>query len=955
MFKTTRNQITRQGFAKLSTLAFAVALFVKSAFAQESDSAGILSGSVIDADFGGGVAGARVSIIGTEHVMTTDKDGRFLFTSVAEGTYTLLATANFFKTSTVEDLGIVGGEVAKLDIPIYGDESDIVELDGFVVKAKALEGSSLALLADRQRSSSISDAIGSESFSRLGIGDAADAMSKVPGASVVDGKYVVVRGLSDRYNNTTLNGSSVPSADPDRRAVQLDQFPSAIIESVNTQKTFSPDKTGNFTGGLVDVVTSSVPPAGFMSFSVGFEYNEKTSFGDYLTYEGGGDDWLGKDDGTRAVPSIVPNDERLPLVDGGLSPERLAVVDEAAKAFSSQLVPHTETAPLSSSFSVAFGDRFPLGEEAVLGVIGSLTYGRSYSAYDDGLVARYETTGTGSDLDIETQFTESKGTESTQWGMILNTALTLGSDHEFGVKTMFNQSGEDDAIFRVGIFPEAVDRDTFRVANLHYTERSLSSNQLYGEHAFRNISDVRLDWEIASSKSTQEEPDYRVFYDSQPAEESGRPRVGGNFRTPRRYWRELEETNDEIKFDVTVPLGERDGQIKFGFLTSETEREFSERSFLYLNGIGAPSYDGIPENYTRSEIMGLNEDGELQRFIGEFVGFFPEYTGEQSIDAGYVMIDFRPLENWRVITGARLEEAEVVVETLDQFGNQLSNDGNLDNSDWLPSVQLVREFDDNKNLRFSYSKTLARPNFRELSPFGAFDNVGGEEKIGNSDLVRSRIENLDLRYEWFMEGSDLMAVSLFSKDIENPIEQAYQEGRLTYVNVEQAEVIGVEFEASKRLAFLSNDNYEVTVGGNLSLIESTVERSETELADKRLRDPDASSERELQGQSSLIANFDANWRLIENGSSFSLVYNHTGERLYSVSQTRLPDVYQEGFDSLDFIYSQDLPKGFKMKLSLKNLLDDADSRVWSDFQEDLVYSYSDKGRSVSLSFSKRFE
>ncbi|MDQ8182812.1 TonB-dependent receptor [Pelagicoccus sp. SDUM812005] len=957
MFLNSRNSKSDWGLAKLLLASIAVVLFSSQASAQESAASGIVSGTVVDAEFGGGVSDVRVSIMGSALAATTDKEGRFIILKVPVGEHSIITTANYYKPSRVEELTVEAGGVARIDVPIYGDESEIVELDGFTVKAKALEGSSLALLSERQRSSSISDAIGAESFSRLGIGDAAEALGKVTGTSIVDGKYVVVRGLSDRYNNTTLNGSTVPSADPDKRAVQLDQFPSGIIESIVTTKTFTPDKAGSFTGGSVNVVTKSIPPSGFLSFQVGIGYDEKTTFGDYLTYDGGADDWLGMDDGTRAIPQVVLEAESLPVSPFGRTPEELELMDAAVKAFDSQLSPKVETAPLDHSFSVAFGDRYQLkesGDGPVLGIIGSFNYSRSFSAYDDGQIGRYETTGTGVELFPKHELVEAKGTDSAQWGTILNAALILDGNHEFGVKTMYNQSGEDEAIYRVGTFPEAIANDIFRVNNLHYTERSLSSNQVYGEHLFEALNDIRIDWEVSKSKSTQDEPDFRLFYDAIPSGEGGRPTVGGNLAPARRYWRALEENTEELKVDIVVPFGDRGGEFKFGVLSSDTERDFSERGFLYDN-FRAPSYDGIPENYLRPEVLGLNENGQIQRFIREFVGFVPSYSGMQSIDAVYAMADFRTLEKWRVIAGARLEEADVVVQSIGTNGTPLENDGDLSNSDWLPSLQLVREFENSRNLRLSYSRTLARPNFRELSPFGAFDNVGGEVFIGNPNLVRSRIENVDLRYEWFLEGADLVAVSLFGKKLENPIEQAFIEGQQTYVNVDEGEVYGIELEARRRLGALSNERNEISLGGNLSFIESSVDRSEQELADKRLRDPNVSEQRELQGQSGLIGNFDIYWERPEEGAAFSLVYNHTGERLYSVSQTRLPDVYQEASDSLDFIYSQSLPKGYKMKLSLKNLLDDEDSRVWADFNEDLVYSNVSKGRSISLSFSKRFE
>lgn len=930
---------------------------VRASIAQDSGKLGVISGTVMDAEYGSPIPNARVLVVGADAIASADMDGRFYVSGVSPGDHAIIVSAEYYKSTNVQGVAVVSGEVARVDVPLYSDDSDIIELEAYTVEAQALAGSSIALMSQRQKSASISDAIGSDSFSRLGIGDAADALSKTTGASIIDGKYVVIRGLSDRYNNTTLNGSTVPSADPDKRAVQLDQFPAGIIESIVTSKSFTPDKSGNFTGGSVNIVTKSVPDSFFMTVSAGFEYNENTTFGDFLSSEGGGRDWLGMDDGSRAIPDVVIEAGKVPTSPVGQTPERLALMDEIVKSFDPQMAPTFKTAPLNHSFSVAFGDRYPLGASAdgpVLGVIGSVNYKRSFSGYDDGEVARYELVGRDLSLDAAQRFDETKGVDEAQWGAILNAAVALNEAHEVGVKTLYNQSGHSEAIFRAGEFPESAAQDTFQVRNLHYTERTLSSYQLFGRHRFEHLGGARVDWEASTSKSAQEEPDFRLFYDTVPEDENGRPSFTGNYPAPRRYWRELEETSDDYKIDFTIPIGERASEIKFGFNKVKTVRDFSERAFMYQDNV-AIRYDGDADAFLDESHLGLNEAGRIQRYIREFVGLVPAYNGRQEVSAGYLMADIRPWERWRVIAGARHEEAEIEVQSFRSNGDPFEDDGELMNKDWLPAIQIVRELTENQNLRVAYSKTLARPNFRELSPFGSFDNVGGEVFIGNSELTRTQIENYDVRYEWFIDGSDLLAVSVFQKKLTDPIELTYFEGQLTYVNVSEGEVSGIELEARRSLPFFSGDTIDFSVGGNFSIIESTVDRSEVELENKLRRDPDVSETRELQGQSGAIGNVDVLWNHFKWGTGLSLVYNYTGERLYSVSRSALPDIYEEPSSSLDFIYTQDLPKGFSMKLSVKNILDDRKSKVWRDFEEDLVYSDSGAGRSISLSFSKRFD
>ncbi|MBK1876830.1 TonB-dependent receptor [Pelagicoccus mobilis] len=955
MVNTTRNTKSYWGLAKLSIVAVAVALFAAHASAQDAN--GIISGSVVDAEFGGGVSDVRITLVGTEISAVTDKDGRFLMGDVPEGEYTLHASAMFYKLSRIEELEVEAGNIARVDVPIYGDNSDIVELDGFTVKAKILQGSNLALLSERQQSSSISDAIGAETFSRLGIGDAAGALGKVPGVSISDGKYMVARGLSDRYNNTTMNGATVPSSDPDKRAVQLDQFPSSIIESISTVKTFTPDKAGSFTGAYVDIKTKSVPDAFFLTLSAGVSYNENANLSDILLNSGASGDWKGKDDGSRAVPEIA---SRLDEIEGSirfLEPEDAALLSDISSSFSPDMEPETKSAPLSHGVSLSFGNRFELGkgnDPATLGVVGSISNKRGFSYYDDGVVGRYEFNPDGFVGDAS--FTEEKGVESNEWGAILNVALRPNANHEIGINSSYSRSGEDEAISRFGS-RQASGSALFRVKNLHYTERTLSVVQLYGEHKFESLKGARVEWFHSESTSTQDEPDFRLFYDEIPKE--GLPVYKGNFPAPRRYWRDLEEDTADSKIDFILPIGRNSNEIKFGLQKTETEREFEESVFNYddnARGFSADYvYDGNISEFLSDDVIGLNpETGAVQRYIEVSSSAVPEYSGEQTIDSYYFMGDFRLAEKWRLIAGARNENTELAVQSVSANGTPNENDGSIDDDLWLPALNVVYELNSDSNLRFAATKTLARPNFRELSPFGSFDNIGGETFVGNPDLMISEIENFDLRWDLFGEGDNVVAVTAFMKDISNPIELNFVDGELTYVNVDTADVHGLEFEARKSFDFFGGDTSVFTFGGNVSYVKSEVARSADEISQKEAGGVVVDPVRELQGQSEFVGNIDASYQHFKKGTTMSLAYNYTGERLYSVSLGALPDVYEEPSGQLDFILSQRLGDKLSMKFALKNLLDDSSKKFLSYEGDEVIYFEYKKGITTSLSFSYKF-
>ena len=362
------------GLAIKGSLMFVIAYNINVLFAQEQRF-GILSGAVQDADYGGAVLNAKVTILENQMSAKTNVDGRYFLSGVPEGTYTLIVSAPYYKSSQVESLDIVGGEVKKMDVPLFNDTSDVIELDSFSVKAEVLEDSDIGLLIQRQKAPAISDAMGSETFSRLGLGDTADALAKVTGASIQDGKYMVVRGLSDRYNTTTLNGTTVPSADPSRKSVQLDQFPTGLLDVIESTKTFTPDKSGEFTGGAVNIQTKSFPDQFFYNVSYGIGYNTNSTGTSFLSYPGGSSDWRGKDDGTRAVPDRLARNENLSTLSNA---EQSEILNDLTPVISPI---NAGDAPLNRSFSLAFGDSVLLSHdgERRFGYTASLTHSRDFS------------------------------------------------------------------------------------------------------------------------------------------------------------------------------------------------------------------------------------------------------------------------------------------------------------------------------------------------------------------------------------------------------------------------------------------------------------------------------------------------------------------------------------------------------------------------------------------------
>ena len=943
---------------------FVIAYNINVLFAQEQRF-GILSGAVQDADYGGAVLNAKVTILENQMSAKTNVDGRYFFSGVPEGTYTLIVSAPYYKSSQVESLDIEAGEVKKMDVPLFNDTSDVIELDSFSVKAEVLEDSDIGLLTQRQKAPAISDAMGSETFSRLGLGDAADALAKVTGASIQDGKYMVVRGLSDRYNTTTLNGTTVPSADPNRKSVQLDQFPTGLLDVIETTKTFTPDKSGEFTGGAVNIQTKSFPDQFFYNVSYGIGYNTNSTGSSFLSYPGGSSDWRGKDDGTRAVPDRLARNENLSTLSNAEQSEILNDLSPVISPIDSG------DAPLNRSFSLAFGDSVLLSNdgERRFGYTASLTHSRDFSTRTGAPEVRYQFDRgvDGSVLNPEFDMLVDESENSASLGGLFNAALQLSSEHEIGLKNFFNQSASDKAFLQQGVVKGSEDQ-YLRESRIHFTERNIRSNQLYGKHVFPNLGRVKFEWDYAKSNSTQDEPDFIVFFDAvglEDFEDADRDLSSvdpDDWKFPtgftnRRNFRELEENADEFGFDIELPFafGDREGSyLKAGMRNIEADRQYNALAFSWSDGDRFVNYTGNRDGFLSPENINLDSNGETGVVMVNLTDAYPEYKGNREVSGAYIMADFPVTKKIRFIGGVRHEDTSVQVTSVSGRPRFIPNaESSIAGNHFLPSANLVWSINERQNLRFAYSNTIARPSFRELTPAAEFDSIGSFLIIGNQNLKMSEIANYDIRWEMFPKnGDELFAVSLFCKDLENPIEQVIDRfGFISWDNVETGKVEGLELEARKKINLLSSEFTSFSLGGNLAIIDSEVNRSQLEIDRKIAEFPDLSPTRELQGQSSSIFNLDASWEHYRKGTAITLSYNNTGERLYAVTNANLPLVDEKPSEVLDLIASQRLGPSWKLKFKVSNLLDSESRRFHTFKGVEFPYSLDESGRTFSLSVS----
>ena len=907
-------------------LTFLGVLLAASVFAQN----GTIRGTITDAETGETMIGATVVIKGTTNGAATDIDGKYTI-SVAPGKYVLVVSYVSYQTKEVKDIEVKPGQVVVQDVKLGNDTE---ALDVVVVTAKIERKAEIALLTMQKKSAVVQDGISAQAISRAGDSNAAGAIKRVTGVSVEGGKYVYVRGLGDRYTKTTLNGADIPGLDPNRNTVQMDLFPSNLIDNMVILKTFSPDLPGNFTGGYININTKDFPDRFTFQASASLGFNDQATFNsNFLTYNGGNSDFLGFDDGARSLP--VSRDDRNPNV----------------SSFNRDYEVQTKSPFLNQSYSVSVGNQISLGSKK-FGYIAGISYRKTNQFFESGRLGRFSVAGFVEDseeLNPNYNVVNKEAQETVLWGALLNLSLKINDRNKIGLNLMRNQNGIKETRTQQGFLDQDPD-NTFNSFALDFQSRSLSTAQLKGNHAFGDIKDkkpIELDWIIAGTLSQSDQPDLRFFgYDVQP---DGTVFIATN-RNQQRFFRTLEQVNLDNKINLSIPfkINGNDSKFKTGAAFTLKNRDFKQTIFDYgtsgTNRFGQVGADGTfdPAIYFNSPDLGINNTTQ----------FRDSYKGTESVIGAYVMGDLKLTSRFRVLIGARFEKTDIEVASDDQ---QLAK-GILNNADILPALNITYELKKDMNLRVAYGRTLARPVFRELAPYASYNAVGGIVEVGNPNLRRSVIDNLDLRWEMYPTPGEIITFSVFYKNIQDPIATAFQplapNAEITWLNQENAQVFGVELEARKNLGFIGLNDF--TLGTNLTFVQSEIQIEESELNIIRTLDPGRVTElastgtRPLFAQSPFLINAYLNYANENNGWQASLNFNVFGSRMVVVSQRAVPDVYEKPRPALDFTLKKSLNERWKVSLRARNLLN-PDYRQEIDFRSSTaVYDLSNRGRTFSL-------
>jgi outer membrane receptor protein involved in Fe transport len=880
---------------KFSVLLVACLLFTVCAFAQTVK----LTGKVINAK-NEPLPGATVTITGVPGSYIADIEGRFRVNLESGKKYAVTITSVGYETKVMEEVEVRLGDDNELIIVM---EPNKKTMQGVTVRATTRRvESTMALLNFQKNNASLSSGLAADFIRRTPDKNTGEVLKRVSGASIQDNRFIVVRGLSERYNVAYLNNAQMPSSEPDKKLFSFDVIPSILVDNIIISKTATPDMTGEFAGGLVQIQTKDIPNNNTLTVGVGLGYNTASTFRDFVSNPRNNTDWLGFDNGTRKLPAGVPDNQQ--------EFRSLKIGDQAAasRLFSGDVYKQvTTTAAPIQTYSIAWGTNIRFKNGGSFGTIISAIYRKSMLRFNDVLRGRYQ-----EDREPIFEYTDQQSRYNINWGAMANFTYVKGR-HKISFKNLFNRNFED-------IYYERSGLNTNRIQNIRFyssflNQRSMFSSQLEGEHQLTR-SGIKLRWNANGSINFKAQPDLRTIqYTDAAVDPTDKPAIDPD--DTRRFYSDLKDYSAGINGSLIVPyklFGEKQ-QLKVGGSSLLRFRYFNARLFFYENQ-GSPVSPIV--NLPIDQIFQTQNIGEDKFLLRDITNNTDRYFGVSSLNAGFVMMDNKLTEKLRFIWGGRVEFFEQFLWSRDLSAQRVIV--NTETWDFLPSFNLTYSFNNQHLIRMAGAQTVARPEFREIAPFAFFDYEAIYGISGDPELKRTQIYNADLRYEWYPKAGEAVTFGVFYKYFRNPIEFRMDPGsnadRQLYFfqNAKNAHTLGAELEVRK------NINPSLSVFGNLTYIYSRVSFNDV------VGGQTVTANRPLQGQSPYLLNFGLQYSSTATGINATLLYNRVGERLALVGSpppngAGFFDVYERPRDLVDFqIARRILHKRGELKLTWADIL-----------------------------------
>jgi TonB-dependent receptor len=887
------------------------------------------------------LAGASISIEGLAGGTSTDIEGHFTLSIPVGKEVSLKITAVGYKPKTLtqvqatqEELNIVLEQASK-------------NLEGVTVRASSIKRETVnSLIAYQKNTSTVSQVISAEAIRRSPDKNTGEVLKRIPGTSIQEGKYLVVRGLSDRYNQAMLNGILLGSTEPDRKTFSFDIFPSAMIDNIIINKSFIPELTGEWAGGLVQVNTKDVPSKNFLNVQIGTGFNSQTVGRDFYTYKGGKYDWLGLDDGLRGLPTALPTKSSLSSLDQGQKTaygkqfENVWLADKNAGNF---------FPVLNKNFQINGGFNKRLNNNYKLGAIFAVNYNQSNkrTEFNNRL---YSIQNNIPSLNFD--YSNNKYSKDILWGALANFTLQLGNNNKISFKNLLNVNASNYVTQRIG---KDFENNSTLGENIRASELALKSNtffntQLTGDHNLPQLK-AKLHWYGSFNILDQYIPDQRrLQYNQDPTDANNSYLLlisasKTSQKSGSRYYGSLNDYIYNAGGDVTKSfnIGDLSQSIKAGYFFQVKDRLFDARPFAVYLPTDNVALRSLPADKVFSpENFGNGIDNKFA--FNELFGNQYRYIANTILNAGFLQFDNQFANNLRVVWGVRVEDYDQVIGSMKQSDPRHVHSRV---TDVLPGVNITYKVNDKTNLRLSGSQTVIRPEFRELSDFAFFDFDLGATVTGNKTLQRTKVTNADLRYEVYPRAGELITVGVFYKYFKNPIELYFNQSgagsssTFNFINADKAQGFGAELEFRKRLDFvdaLRNFTFQT----NLSYIYNRVERDSFQL------------KRPMQGQSPYVLNASLQYDIEKLGLNTTLLYNQIGDRILYVGGNDYPPVWEATRPIFDLQVAKKLMKNIaELKLNISDILNQV-ANYYHDLNDNRRYDKVGDALAIKRKYGTNF-
>jgi TonB-dependent receptor len=884
-------------------------------------------GKVLDGTTGESIPGVKVVLEGKGQGGISDPDGNYLIEEIEPGTYNLVLSYVGFNTKIVTDVEVTNNQKKEVNVTL---DKIVKEIGGVTVRVKVNKESESALIQMKKNAITVMDGVSSESIKKTPDKTASDVLKRVSGASIQDNKFVVVRGLSDRYNFALINGLSLPSSESDRKAFSFDIFPSIMMDNLVIYKTATPEMPGEFAGGVIDINTTEPKEKDIHSIQLAGSVNTITTFRSFETYESSSMDILGLGSSSRALPDLLPETSAF----SSLTKDEKG---ELAKLMNFSWSGKTKLALPGTSLQYSIGKNLVLNKEKErsLGFVFAYAYQNNYTF---AKITRREFEEQADAVVLKMELEDSAYTQNVMNSAMLNLAFNINKKNRIQFKNMYSINSDDRFNVRQGV--REFDNDTRqfeRSNNIWYTQNNLYTGQLFGKH---DLNVVKVNWNAGYSNVQRDIPNLRrvVYRKYATTEEDSTqqyvaiiqnngtiPTAAGNM-----FWSTSTEHIVNGRYDVakTFELGKTKHEFKLGGFHQLRWRDFAARNFGFsqYKPTGS-SFNSqlllLPEDSIfQVSNLGMLENGQGGFKLEEASSVDDSYQASSMLNAGFIMGNSELHEKLRLVYGARFESYNQQFNYV-EFGSNLQRNLDTTTNDLLPSVNLIYSPTKKVNIRLAYFKTVSRPEFRELAPFAFYNFLQDNILSGNPNLQRANINNYDVRFEWFPGKNQIISVSGFYKEFLNPIELINRTGtsgapELYYTNVPKAVNYGGELEYKLNFGFLAkDDSAEVNLwsglnaGANFSLIRSRVELSQI---------AGSGDDRPLQGQSPYIANASLSYAHPVKDWSVTASYNIVGQRIYIVGNVQEPSVWENGRHVIDLQLAKTFADRLEIKLNVKDLL-----------------------------------